>query len=50
MGRKSSKHGSCEDLVEYLVGRGERKRLFVRGFQLINCRKRSNTMFNPDVI
>jgi len=44
MGRTSSKHGSCKELVEYLVGKGEGKRLFGRG--LINCRKRSNAMFN----
>lgn len=50
MGRKSGKYGSCEELVEYLAGRREGKRLFVRGLQRINCRKRSNTMFNPDVV
>jgi hypothetical protein len=44
MGRTSSMHGSCKELVEYLVERGEEKRSFERG--LINCRKRSNAMFN----
>jgi hypothetical protein len=50
MGRTSSKHGSSKELVEYLVGRGEGKRLFGRGLQLINCRKRSNAMFKPYII
>jgi hypothetical protein len=49
MGTTSSKHGSCEELVKYLVGRGEGKRLFGRGLQLINYRKRFNGVFKPDV-
>jgi hypothetical protein len=47
-GRTCSKHGSCKELVEYLAGRGEGKRLFGRGH--INCRKRSNAMFKPYII
>jgi hypothetical protein len=52
MGRTSSQHGSCKELVEYryIVGRGERKRLFWRRLELINFRKRSNAKFKPYVI
>jgi len=49
MGRSSCKHGRCKELLEYLVGRGE-ERLFGRGLQLINYRKRSNAMFKPYII
>jgi len=52
MGRTSSKHGSCKELVAYtyIVGRGEEKRLFWRRLELINCRKRSNAKFKPYII
>jgi hypothetical protein len=50
MGRTSSKHDSCKELVEYLVGTGEVNRLFGRKLQLINCRKRFNAMFKPYII